>query len=114
MPKLTESKYSLVGKSGKKYTFGIYSLDTNFRSIGGIYVFTRREKSSNTYSHSNKYIGKTNDLSKRFKNHHKEKCIMANHANCLCVMSVNLEEDREAIETDLLLGNTTSCNEINN
>jgi|TARA_B110000285_G_scaffold137233_1_gene153741 hypothetical protein len=114
MGKLTENTYSLTGKSGKKYTFGIYSMDTTFSSVGGIYVFTKRTKSGESFSHSNKYIGKTNDLSTRFDNHHKEDCIIENNANCLCVMRVDSEDDRTEYETDLLLGNNTTCNEVNN
>jgi hypothetical protein len=114
MGKITENKYTLKGESGKEYSFGIYSLDTSFKEIGGIYIFTKRTKSGEKYSHSNKYIGKTNDLSTRFDNHHKAECIGNNNANCICIMSVKSEDDRTEIETDLLLGNNTSCNEINN
>jgi hypothetical protein len=114
MGKLTENNFTLKGKSGKEYSFGIYSLDTTFNEVGGIYVFTKRTKSGDNYSHSNKYIGKTNDLSTRLDNHHKKECILNNNSNCICIMQVKSVNDRTEIETDLLLGNTTTCNEINN
>jgi hypothetical protein len=44
MAKLTETKYTLTGESGKKYKFEIYSMDTKFSAVGGIYVFTKRIK----------------------------------------------------------------------
>lgn len=114
MGKLTKNKYTLKGESGKEYSFEIYSLDNDFKEVGGIYMFTKRTKSGDNYSHYNKYIGKTNDLSTRFDNHHKEECIENNKANCICIMLVDSEDDRTEIETDLLLGNNTTCNEINN
>lgn len=42
MTKLTENNITFKGKSGKEYKFGIYSLDTEFRAVGGVYIFTRR------------------------------------------------------------------------
>jgi len=114
MGKLTDNTYVLTGQSGKKYIFNIYSIDTSFSAVGGIYLFTRRTKSGDTFLHTNKYLGKTNDLSTRFDNHHKEDCIVENNANCLCVMRVDSEDDRTNYETDLLLANNTTCNEINN
>jgi len=91
-----------------------YSLDTSFKEVGGIYVFTKRVKINEGFMHSNIYIGRTNDLSSRFENHHKEKCILKNNANCICVMQVDNDNTRAKIETDLLLGNKTPCNEVNN
>lgn len=114
MAKLTDSKYVLKGKSGTEYSFGIYSLDTSFNEVGGVYIFTKRVKNENKYSHTNIYIGKTDDLSTRFNNHHKKNCISQNKANCICVKQVDSEKERTEIETDLLLGNSTPCNEINN
>ncbi len=114
MPKITENKYTLEGKSGIKYKFYIYTLDTSFKEVGGIYIFTKRSKSNEGYLHSNIYIGKTNDLSSRLENHHKKECINKHKANCICVMQIDNENKRTEIETDLLLGNITPCNEINN
>lgn len=114
MGKLTNNSYSLKGASGKEYTFGIYSLDTSFKEVGGVYIFTKRVKNENKYSHTNIYIGKTDDLSTRFDNHHKAACINMEGCNCICVMKVDTKKDRTEYETDLLLANNTTCNEINN
>jgi len=114
MSKVTENTYIIKGKSGTKHEFNIYTLDTSFRDVGGIYVFTRRTKSNGHFYHSNVYIGKTNDFSSRFENHHKKDCITKFNANCICVIQVDSENKRTEIETDLLLGNNTFCNEINN
>lgn len=85
MGKVTENKLTIIGKSGKKYEFNIYTLDTNFNPVGGVYIFIRLYK--NQYSLI--YCGKTEDLSTRFDNHHKADCIEDNNANRLCVMGVN-------------------------
>ncbi len=36
MSKLPEVKYGLKGKSGKEYTFDIYSLDSSINKIGHV------------------------------------------------------------------------------
>ena len=52
------------GKSGKKYLFNIYELNTSFNSVGGIYVFTKRiAKQAGSGTHTVIYIGKTENLS---------------------------------------------------
>ena len=115
MTKLTEIKITFKGESGKKYSFESFSLDTEFNKVGGIYIFTRRYKKTNeNYYHEQIYCGKTEDLSTRFNNHHKEDCIKNNNANCICVISVSSEDDRTEIETDILKGNNFTCNEVLN
>lgn len=114
MTKVTENKLTVTGKSGKVYEFIIYTLDTEFKAVGGIYIFTKRYKDGDKYSHTFIYCGKTDDLSTRFDNHHKAACIKKNNANCLCVMSVSTEKERTAIEKDILEGNDFICNEVLN
>jgi hypothetical protein len=114
MSKLTESIFTVKGASGTKYEFNIYSLDTNFKAIGGIYIFTQRSNSNQQFERNLVYCGKTNDLSNRFESHHKEDCIRQNGANCICVMLVSSEQERRAIEADILSGNDFKCNEILN
>lgn len=107
---------TVKGELGKEYEFSIHSLNTKFREVGGIYVFTRRYKKSSDqkFYHDLIYCGKTNDLSNRFKSHHKEDCIKRNNANCICFMVVTTEQERKAIEADILSGNDFKCNEIFN
>jgi hypothetical protein len=115
MTKVTEAQLTITGKSGKKYSFDIYSLDTIFKAVGGIYVFTRRYQGADSkYNHDYIYCGKTDDLSTRFDNHHKEDCIKKNKANCICVMGVSTEKERTTIEEDILKGNNFKCNDVLN
>jgi len=114
MGKVNENTFSIKGESGTKYTFSMYNFDTEFKDVGGIYIFTNRTNSNDKFTHNVIYIGKTNDLSTRFDNHHKADCINRNESNCICVKQVDSEKERTKIETDLLIENQTNCNEINN
>lgn len=114
MGKVTENKLTVTGKSGQVYEFNIYGLDTEFNEVGGIYIFTRRYRNRDKYSHNFIYCGKTENLSTRFNNHHKADCIKRNNANCICVMRVDSDEERSKIETDILKGNEFTCNEVLN
>lgn len=114
MGKISSVKFTLSGASGKEYSFSMYTLDTDFKAVGGIYVFTNRHIDGDRYSHTLIYCGKTGDLSTRFDNHHKAACIKKNNANCICVLQVDSEKERTNIETDLLEGNKFTCNEVLN
>jgi hypothetical protein len=112
MPKITENKLTITGKSGKLYEFNIYSIDTKFKTVGGIYIFIKRYK----YIRNRDliYCGKTEDLSNRFYNHHKEDDIVEENPDYICVMRVNTDEERTSIEKDILKGNNFTCNEMLN
>lgn len=112
MPKVTENTFSIMGKSGKTYSFLIYTLDTEFKNVGGIYVFTNRHLSNEKYTHEVIYIGKSGNISERLPNHHKAECIKRHNANCICIMQVDTESERTLIEEDLLKGNDTKCNDL--
>jgi hypothetical protein len=115
MPKLTDATLTITGKSKTKYTFNIYTRETDFNAVGAIYVFTKRYLDSDgEYRYKYIYCGKAADLSTRFYDHHKEACINRNSANCICIMTVKTEADRVAIEKDILLGNDFSCNDALN
>lgn len=114
MAKLTESKFTITGKSGNVYEFNIYDMETIYNNVGGIYIFTKRTINNNNFSHDLIYCGKTDDLSTRFNNHHKVGCIKKNEANCICVKKVTSEEERTYIEEDILQGNNFKCNEVLN
>lgn len=115
MPKLTEAKFSIIGKSGKKYLFNIYSTDTSFQATGAIYLFTKRKLATDKkHYHTLIYCGITGDLSERFNNHHKDHCIEKNGANCICTMSIEKEEMRKQIEADILKAKNCACNEVLN
>ncbi|WP_304952242.1 GIY-YIG nuclease family protein [uncultured Alistipes sp.] len=110
------SSLTVVGSSKTEYKFDVYTIsnfdDIDFDAEGGIYIFTRRKIDDNgKYRHQIIYCGKTNDLSSRFNNHHKEKDIIKHHANCICVKIVSTENERDKIERDILEGNNFPCND---
>lgn len=99
------------GKSGNKYTFNVYSFDTDFKAIGAVYFVTERtEKADGTGSHTRIYVGQTGDLSERIDNHHKQDCFEENDANCICVHSESNEDKRLEIEADLIDNYNPPCN----
>jgi excinuclease UvrABC nuclease subunit len=105
------STLDLTGSSGKKYKFYVYELGTSFKKVGGVYAITKRTSSQGSNSHSVIYIGKTDDLSERFDNHHKQDCVDKNGANRICVRQVESEADRDSIEKDLIKNYQPKCNE---
>ena len=103
---------SFTGGSETKYKFTAYSWDTNFTSVGGVYIITRREKGTdNGYSHVHIYIGQTGDLSERFDSHHKASCFSNHNANSICVFREDNEQRRLEIESDLLDKYSPPCND---
>lgn len=106
---------TINGKSGKIYTFKMFPIGTNFKSIGGVYIFVKHflgTDKSNNYNLI--YCGKTEDLSTRFDDHHKADCIKKNGANRICVMSVSTEKERTSIEEDILAAYNFTCNKMLN
>jgi hypothetical protein len=100
-----------VGKSGRNYTFYIYPLNTTFKAVGGVYVFTKAvQNAAGGLNHDVIYVGQTEDLSSRFTDHHKQSCIDRNGANRICVRSEVDETVRLAIERDLVDHYNPPCN----
>ena len=101
-----------TGNSKTKYSFNIYDIGTEFKSVGGIYCFTvRTEDSTGNATHKIIYIGITDDLSTRFDNHHKADCIEKNKANRICIYQETKEARRKEIEADLIANYKPTCNE---
>jgi hypothetical protein len=90
------------GKSGTPYPFRLYSLDTRFKAIGGIYIFLCGQTPV--------YCGQTGDLSTRFDGHHKAAEISLHRADCIGVLVEEDEDRRLAIERDLLENYMWPCN----
>jgi hypothetical protein len=102
---------NLSGSSGSDYTFSVYPYGTVFKSLGAIYYISRRtENAEGIGSHSNLYVGQTNNLSDRFNSHHKESCFLRNNANCISVLIEEDEDARMAIESDLIDSLMPPCN----
>lgn len=103
---------TFAGKSGAKYTFEVYPLDTEFNSVGAVYVFSRRTIGSDGRgTHSLLYIGQTESLGERIPNHEKWPCVLGEGANCICVRIDQRETSRLVTETDLRGANWTPCND---
>lgn len=111
MPKI--STVTFTGKSGNEYTFDVYDADTPWKdNVAAVYVVTRRYKGEDgKFYHAKIYIGRTDDLKDRFSNHHQQDCFDRNNATCICIYLETNESRRAAIETDLMQGNRTKCNE---
>lgn len=91
-----------TGESGTKYEFIAYSLDTEFKAVGAVYIISKRTpKPEGGGSHEVIYVGQTGDLSERFDDHHKADCFKKNGANCILVHAESNEKTRFQIETDL-------------
>ena len=41
---------TFTGQSGKKYEFHVYSRETTFYDLGGVYIFSERDFSKKAYS----------------------------------------------------------------
>jgi len=106
------STMTTKGESGKTYSFGVYPMDQSFREIGGIYIITERFKNKEgQYRHRFIYIGQTEDFSTRFDNHHKSDCFAEHNATCICTLVEGDEDNRFAIETDLIRQHAPPCND---
>jgi excinuclease UvrABC nuclease subunit len=104
----------LTGKSGSQYLFWIYSLDTNFKNEGAVYVYTQATPNSEGgHTHSVIYVGQTGDLGSRLSNHHKWACINGRGANRICTTRIMPnEQERLNMEADLIAYYRPVCNEL--
>jgi hypothetical protein len=103
---------TVIGKSGSKYTFAVYSIDSTWKELAAVYVITKRtEKTGGGGSHRYVYVGETENLKDRHSNHHKADCFAKHDANCLCALLEDDEDKRLEIELDILAGNTFPCND---
>jgi len=107
------STITFTGKSATKYDFDVYDINTGWKDdVGVVYVVTKRyKKSYGKYYHDKIYIGRTEDLKERHSNHHQQDCFDSNSANCICIHMESNYQRQVDIETDLIQGNTTQCND---
>jgi hypothetical protein len=111
MPKVAD--WPITGGSGKKYDFEVYAWGTAFKSIGAVYVVSKRDvDTTGKGTHEIIYIGQSGDLSERFDGHHKAQCFRNHNANCISIHLEGSEDARFTIEADLLAANPrTPCND---
>ena len=103
--------YTVTGKSGAKYTFGVYGYPGEWNEVAGVYLITKRVVTGSSGSHSQIYVGETDNLKERHSGHHKESCFKRHGANCLCFLPETSGQRRLAIEKDILDGGTWPCND---
>lgn len=97
-----------TGQTGRKYTYYIYPIGTEFKPEPGNYIFARE---SSLGEFTPVYIGETGDLSERFDNHHKMPCIRRAWATHIHV-HINRDgvQARRSEEADLVDRWDPSCN----
>ena len=102
------------GKSGEKYHFQVWPLDTRFKSASAVYFVTRRTYENSTYRracHDGIFIGQTENLADSIAAHPQLEHFRKHGANCICVYLLADEERRIAVEQDLLAVHKTHCNQ---
>ena len=102
------------GKSGEKYYFKAWPLQTRFNPLGAVYFVTKRAFNDKTYrraSHESIYIGQTTDLTAPLATPVQLACFGKHGANCICVYVDASEERRLAIAQDLMAMHNTTCND---
>ena len=101
MNKLGIVKFS--GKSGTRYAFIAYPLETVFaRGASGVYVVTRRKqgKFSKGFVHKRICTGQSDELRQLVSS--QGPSLSAQGANCICVHAEKDQGARQKIEQDLL------------
>ena len=106
---------TFTGKSGGKYRFQAWSLDTRFKPMAAAYIVTKRAQDNSTYrraSHDSIYIGQTGNLADPFGTESQFDCFRKHGANCICICLFENEEQRIAVEEDLIALHSTHCNQL--
>lgn len=101
------------GKSGEKYHFQVWPMETRFKPVAAVYLVTKRAYDNNSYRracHDAIYIGQTEDLSGALAAGAQLERFKKFGANCICVLALADEARRIAIEQDLLDAHSTHCN----
>jgi len=102
-----------TGKSGQQYPFMVWSLDTQFNPMGGVYFVTERRVIKGAHlrpRHNPIFIGQTDNLASTFNEASLPDRFMEFGANCLCVHLHDDAAQRADIEKDLLGAYSTDCN----
>ena len=101
----------LQGQSGQKYTFNIYKWGAELKDIGAVYyISNRQENADGSWSHTNIYVGQTEDMSERFDNHHKAECFDSYNVSAISIHQEEGEDSRLEIEDDLITALDPPCN----
>ena len=96
------------GQSGTEYPFWIYSRGTEFPDpCPGIYIHA---KEISAHQWRPVYIGQTEDINVRLRDHEQRQCVNDAGAGHIHVGIVKDEQTRLAIEKDLILQWQPNCN----
>ena len=96
-----------TGASGTKYSYTIYTMDTNWNDVPGNYIFA---KEVSPHSWSAVYIGETESFKDRLPNHNELPCIRKNGGTHIHAHNNNSSSDRLKEESDLCKANNAPCN----
>jgi len=102
-----------TGSSGRQYSFMVWSLDTRFKPMGGVYFVTERRVIKGAHlrpRHNPIFIGQTDNLASTFNDSKLPERYFEFGANCLCVHLHDDAAQRADIEKDLLGAYSTDCN----
>ena len=103
------------GKSGQKYYFHAWPLETRFKSVPAVFFVTKRSFDNKNYvrnaCHERIFIGQTDNLSAPLATQFQLDRFTKLGANCICVCVLANGEQRIAAQQDLLASNNTSCND---
>ena len=105
-------RIAVTGSSGAIYKFRVFQLETQFKTLPGVYFFVNRtERPDGSYAYARLiYVGQTEDLSPKVANHPLSIGIVRHAANCVCI---HLEENawvRKQTVTDLISAYRPWCN----
>ena len=100
---------TLTGASRNTYDFQMLRAGIQLVPGPGCYAFTRKAVQD---EYPLVYIGETGDLSERFDNHHKARCIQRNGATLIGVHRTRSKAEAQRVEWDVLRYYTNvPCNE---
>ncbi len=105
---------TFTGRSGEKYFFHAWRLETRFSAVAAVYYVTKRSFSNKTYriaSHEGIFIGHTGSLTDPFASQTQLERFKKFGANCVCVHLIANEERRQTVAQDMLAAHSTSCND---
>ena len=104
---------TLTGESGSAYAFNVHSKGVVFKdNIACVYYISKRtEKADGTGSHTNIYVGQTDNLKERLANHHRKDCFDRHGYTSVSVHQDGNERSRIDKELDLIGALNPPCNQ---
>jgi len=106
------SKFGTIefsGKSGKLYSFNVYSIDTDFEPYSAVYCVThRKEDDAGHGMHEKLFFGSTEDMSSALKKAVSK--LNGQQVNCICAHREESADAREEIKEDLIEQYQPPCN----